>query len=123
MGQQRHHHCHVDQPTGEGKGVVPPPLNAFSKSIILISACYHPFHPHSSMLPTDPIACHSQVKCSQYWPSSGTQDYANITVTIVDTSNFADFDVRRLKIQSVNAVIILAVAVMKVKLIRIITIL
>ena len=43
-----------------------------------------------------------QVKCTQYWPSSGSQVYSNVTVTHVDTSNFADFDVRRFKIQSVN---------------------
>ncbi|KAL5487212.1 hypothetical protein EMCRGX_G019787 [Ephydatia muelleri] len=42
----------------------------------------------------------AKVKCTQYWPSSGSQVYANITVTHVDTSTFADFELRHFNIQA-----------------------
>jgi len=42
------------------------------------------------------------VKCTQYWPNEGSQRYANITVTLKNTINLADFSVRHFQIKSVS---------------------
>ena len=42
-----------------------------------------------------------KIKCSQYWPEAGHQEYGNVDVTIVNTVNQADFVVRYFQIKHV----------------------
>ena len=43
-----------------------------------------------------------KVKCSQYWPDSGSQQYSYINVTLVDTITHSDFVIRHFRIKSVS---------------------
>ena len=43
-----------------------------------------------------------KVKCSQYWPNTGSQQYANINVTLINTIQQADFTIRHFQIKSVS---------------------
>jgi protein tyrosine phosphatase len=43
-----------------------------------------------------------KVKCSQYWPNSGSQQYAHINVTLINTIQQADFTIRHFQIKSVS---------------------
>jgi protein tyrosine phosphatase len=42
-----------------------------------------------------------KVKCSQYWPNSGSTQYGNFNVTLVNTITHADFVTRQLHIKKV----------------------
>ena len=43
-----------------------------------------------------------KVKCSQYWPDSGSQQYANVNVTLINTIEQADFTIRNFQVKSVS---------------------
>ena len=43
-----------------------------------------------------------KVKCSQYWPDSGSQQYANVNVTLINTIQQADFTIRHFQVKSVS---------------------
>ena len=43
-----------------------------------------------------------KVKCSQYWPNTGSQQYANVNVTLINTIQQADFTIRHFQIKSVG---------------------
>ena len=43
-----------------------------------------------------------KVKCSQYWPNTGSQQYANINVTLINTIQQADFTIRHFQIKLVS---------------------
>ena len=43
-----------------------------------------------------------KVKCNQYWPDDGSQQYAHINVTIINTVHQADFIIRHFQIKSVS---------------------
>ena len=43
-----------------------------------------------------------KVKCSQYWPDSGSQQYANVNVTLINTIQQADFTIRHFQAKSVS---------------------
>ena len=38
----------------------------------------------------------SKVKCEQYWPDQGTQEYGPFKVTLTDQQVFADYTIRQL---------------------------
>ena len=42
-----------------------------------------------------------KIKCSQYWPEAGHQEYGNVDVTIVNTINQTDFVVCYFQIKHV----------------------
>ena len=44
----------------------------------------------------------ARVKCSQYWPETGHQEFADIKVTLVNTVIQADFVVRYFQIEKVS---------------------
>ena len=46
-----------------------------------------------------------KVKCSQYWPDTGSQQYANVNVTLINTIHQADFTIRHFQIKSVSYLI------------------
>ena len=43
-----------------------------------------------------------KVKCSQYWPDSGSQQYANVNVTLINIIQQADFTIRHFQVKSVS---------------------
>ena len=43
-----------------------------------------------------------KVKCSQYWPDSGSQQYANVNVTLINTIQQADFTIRHFQVKLVS---------------------
>ena len=43
------------------------------------------------------------IKCSQYWPDSGTASYDDFEVTLVNETSQADFVIRDLKINFVSS--------------------
>ena len=45
-----------------------------------------------------------KVKCSQYWPNSGSQQYSNINVTMMKTVQQADFVIRHFQIKAVSRI-------------------
>ena len=44
-----------------------------------------------------------KVKCNQYWPDDGSQQYAHINVTIINTVHQADFIIRHFQIKAVSS--------------------
>ena len=44
-----------------------------------------------------------KLKCSQYWPDSGTANYGNFEVTLVNETSQADFVIRDFKINYVSS--------------------
>ena len=47
----------------------------------------------------------SRVKCEQYWPELGTQEYGPFKVTLTDQQVFADYTIRQLFV-SVSSVVV-----------------
>ena len=49
----------------------------------------------------------SRVKCEQYWPELGTQEYGSFKVTLTDQQVFADYTIRQLfvSVSSVTVVV------------------
>ena len=43
-----------------------------------------------------------KVKCSQYWPTSGSSQYAHFSITLVNTITHADFLTRHFQITNVR---------------------
>ena len=109
---------------------LPLPTSSYLSSFSPLPPCPPPTSPHylpllpllptssylsssSSPLPNSPLLLSTfsvsssssldpQVKCTQYWPNTGSQQYANITVTITNTVNHADFVIRHFQIKSVS---------------------
>ena len=52
------------------------------------------------------LAEKGKIKCSQYWPEDGHQEYANVDVTIVNTVTQADFVVRYFQIKHVSIIML-----------------
>ena len=50
-----------------------------------------------------------KIKCSQYWPDSGTATYGDYVVTLTNTITLSDFVIRYLCVENVS--ILLAVMV------------
>ena len=44
-----------------------------------------------------------KVKCNQYWPDDGSQQYAHINVTLINTVHQADFIIRHFQIKAVSS--------------------
>ena len=42
-----------------------------------------------------------QVKCLQYWPDDGSQQYADIQVELVSVEEYTDFKIRKFKASQV----------------------
>jgi protein tyrosine phosphatase len=45
-----------------------------------------------------------RVKCDQYWPSRGTENYGVMTVTLTDTQELATYVIRTFQLQRVGGV-------------------
>ena len=48
------------------------------------------------------IFLYPQKKCDQYWPNSGKETYKNYEVTLMDTSQYANYSVRKLQVVRVS---------------------
>ena len=46
-----------------------------------------------------------KVKCSQYWPDSGSTQYNNIEVTLVNAVTHADYIIRQFHIKEVSTIL------------------
>lgn len=46
----------------------------------------------------------ARIKCDQYWPSRGTENFGVMTVTLTDTQELATYVIRTFQLQRVSAV-------------------
>ena len=47
-----------------------------------------------------------KIKCSQYWPESGSAQYLHFSVTLVNTVTHADFVLRHFHLKNVSYTVI-----------------
>ena len=52
------------------------------------------------VLKTPVLAYFIQIKCIQYWPNEGSQQWGSITVSLVETEYFSNFIIRTLVIKN-----------------------
>ena len=67
-----------------------------ARSIFLSSCCI------SNALYNHVTRFCSQIKCAQYWPSEGTEQYGDIEVTATDWIEFANYTITTFQICKVN---------------------
>ena len=46
----------------------------------------------------------SRIKCDQYWPVRGTENYGVMSVTLTDTQELATYTIRTFQLQRVSAI-------------------
>ena len=84
----------------------PPPSPHFLLPLLLLLLLFLiPLFSFSTFSGSSSSSLDPQVKCTQYWPNTGSQQYANITVTIMNTVNHADFVIRHFQIKSVSCLL------------------
>ena len=44
----------------------------------------------------------ARIKCDQYWPSRGTENYGVMSVTLTDTQELANYVIRTFQLQRVS---------------------
>ncbi|GFR62950.1 receptor-type tyrosine-protein phosphatase gamma [Elysia marginata] len=49
----------------------------------------------------------SKIKCTQYWPKDGDEQYGEITIKLLTTIVFAEYTIRRLRFTKVKRMLMI----------------